>query len=32
MVAAMAVIAIVLTIFAFRRNWLSSQDFNKEAE
>ncbi|MCW5907978.1 MAG: magnesium/cobalt transporter CorA [Chitinophagales bacterium] len=32
MVAAMAVIAIVLTIFAFRRNWLSSQDFNKEKE
>lgn len=29
-VAAMAVIASVLTAFAFRRNWLSSKDFNKD--
>lgn len=29
MVGIMAVIAIVLLLFAFRRNWLSSQDFNK---
>jgi magnesium transporter len=29
MVGFMAVLAIVLLLFAFRRNWLSSQDFNK---
>ncbi len=30
MVGIMAVIALVLIIFAFRRNWLSSQDFNSD--
>lgn len=29
MVGFMAILAIVLLLFAFRRNWLSSQDFNK---
>lgn len=27
---AMSAIALVLTLFAFRRNWLSSKDFNKD--
>lgn len=30
MVGIMAIIALVLLIFAFRRNWLSSQDFNSD--
>lgn len=32
MVGVMAVIAVVLIFYAFRRNWLSSQDFNKRAK
>ena len=31
-VAAMTFIAIVLTAFAFRRNWLSTKDFDKDRE
>jgi magnesium transporter len=31
MVGVMAAIALVLTVFAFRRNWLSSQDFNSDS-